>query len=80
MKLKKWLGCLLALVMMFSMSIGFAACDDTPTPSADTVTVTWYDGRTVLNTAEVEKGSVVEADAYTAGLRTVLLRCLLRKA
>lgn len=66
MKFKKWLGCLLALVMMFSMNIAFAACDDTPTPSGDTVTITWYDGRTVLHTAEVEKGSVVKADDFTA--------------
>lgn len=60
MKAKKWLGCLLALVMMFSMSAVFAACNDETTPSEDTVTVTWYDGRTVLKTAEVKKGSAVE--------------------
>ena len=57
MKLKKWLGALLVLVMGIVAIMGLAACDDDPNPSGDGVTVTWYDGRTVLKEELVEKGS-----------------------
>lgn len=55
MKIKKWLCALLVLVMGIAAFAGLAACDDSP--SGDTVTVTWYDGRTILKEEPVEKGS-----------------------
>lgn len=55
MKLKKWLVAMLVLVMGIVAVTGLAACDDKP--SGDTVSVTWYDGRTILKEDAVEKGS-----------------------
>lgn len=57
MKLKKWLLGLLTLVMTLLISMGIAACGDVPTSSGDTVTVTWYDGRTILKEDPVKIGS-----------------------
>lgn len=59
MKLKKWLGVILVLAMGIATVMGLAACDDKP--SGDTVSVTWYDGRTILKEESVEKGSKVTA-------------------
>lgn len=59
MKLKRWLGAMLVLVMGIVAIMGFAACDDTPDLPGDNVSVTWYDGRTVLKEESVEKGSKV---------------------
>ncbi len=59
MKLKKWLIAMLVLVMGIVTVTGFAACSEKP--SGDTVTVTWYNGRTILKEEPVEKGSKVTA-------------------
>ncbi len=58
MKLKKWLGAMLVLMMGIVAVMGLAACE-TPQPSGDTVSVTWYDGRTILKEDSVTKGSKV---------------------
>lgn len=67
MRTKKWLGCLLALVMVFAMGAMLAACGE---EKADTVKVTFYDVRQVLKTEEVVKGGTVQEfeptkDGYT---------------
>lgn len=67
MRTKKWLGCLLAMVMLFAMGVTLAACGE---EKADTVKVTFYDVRTVLKTEEVVKGGTVQEfeptkDGYT---------------
>ena len=68
MKAKKVAGGLLAFIMLFSVSAMSAACTGPSDQGGegDTVTITWYDGRNVLHTAEVAKGSVVQADSFTA--------------
>ncbi len=65
MKAKKWLSCVFALVMAVAVVGVFAGCGETPNPddgSKDdgSVTVKWYDGRTVIKEAKVQPGSTVE--------------------
>ena len=55
MKAKQWYCLLLAIVMIISASAILAACQ-----KEETVTVTYYDGRTVLKTVQVKKGGDVE--------------------
>lgn len=67
MRTKKWLGCLLAVIMVISMGVMLAACGE---EKADTVKVTFYDLPTVLKTEEVAKGGKVDEfvptkDGYT---------------
>lgn len=63
MKAKKWACIATAAVMTASLAAIFAGCGE------DKVTVTWYDGRTVIQTDKVESGSKItewtpEKDGY----------------
>ncbi len=61
MKVKKWLSCILASVMLFAMAVNVAGCGgENPDNTGDSVTVTWFDGRTELRHEEVKKGSKVQ--------------------
>ncbi len=68
MKAKKWLSLLLVVALTLSVAAFVSAC--TPKQNdANKVTVTWYDGRNVLKTDKVEKGSTLtewtpEKDGY----------------
>lgn len=62
MKARKWLVALIALVMACTMGIAFAACEPVE-PSGDDggedivkLTVTYYDGASIITTREVEYG------------------------
>lgn len=59
MRVKKWLSCMLAFVMLFAVAMNVAGCGDNSGDSSDTATVTWYDGRKELKSEEVKKGSKV---------------------
>lgn len=56
MKLRKWLGALLVLVLGFTTVLGLAACDNS---AGEKVSVTWYDGRKILKEESVKKGSTL---------------------
>ncbi len=49
MKLKKWLGMLLSLMMIAAVGVGISACG-THVVTTEYVTVTWYDGTTAIKT------------------------------
>lgn len=59
MKTRKWLGIVLAVLLVASLAIMATACTNIFEDS-ELITVTWYDGRTPLRTDEVEKGSKLE--------------------
>ena len=63
MKLRKWLGMLLSLMMVVAVAVGITACGVVKTPPTQYVTVTWYDGETELGKNDHhEKGTVIAND------------------
>ncbi len=68
MKAKKWACVATAALMTVTMAAIFAGCGETDKKD-DKLTVTWYDGRNVLRTDEVESGTKLtewtpEKDGY----------------
>lgn len=69
MKAKRWLSCVFALVMSAVMLGALAGCGEPANPDTpggggtvddpNSVTVKWYDGRTVIKEEKVTKGSKV---------------------